>query len=188
MVNSTDKYINKGALIAEIEKRLQELRPTNTHKMQTGEKVDRDVLMWLNALTWVKKIIDTLETKEVGKPKESLEKEIEAYWDQCELIWCNDPYSMSCVWSLLSDAAKHFFQVGVNSKHSNVESLFQSLPEKIVDEKSHKVYELSIYHYDDRCVVDYIGELEHDSLYTFSGSTLCEAVENAWNWLLKNSN
>ena len=61
MVNSTDKYINKGALIAEIEKRLQELRPTNTHKMQTGEKVDRDVFMWLNALTWVKKIIDTLE-------------------------------------------------------------------------------------------------------------------------------
>ena len=42
MVNSTDKYINKGALIAEIEKRLQELRPTNTHKMQTGEKGDRE--------------------------------------------------------------------------------------------------------------------------------------------------
>ena len=67
-----DKYILKSALIAEIEKRLQELRPTDTHKMQTGEKVDRDVLMWLNALTWVKKIVDSLETKEIRKPEEEV--------------------------------------------------------------------------------------------------------------------
>lgn len=188
MANSTDKYILKSALIAEIEKRLQELRPTDTHKMQAGEKVDRDVLMWLNALTWVKKIVDTLETKEIRKPEENLEKEIESYWDQCELIWCNDPYSMSCVWSLLSDAAKHFFQVGVDSKHRDIENLFQSLPEKIVDEKSHQVYELSVYNCDGQCVVDYVGELEHDSLCNFSGDTLYEAIKNAWNWFLRNSN
>ena len=64
------KYIDKSALIAEIERRMQELRPTNTHKMQVGEKMDRDVLMWLNALTWVKKVIDTLEVKEEILDKE----------------------------------------------------------------------------------------------------------------------
>ena len=59
------EYIDKSALVAEIEKRKQELHPTDTHKMQVGEKIDRDVLMWLNALTWVKNLIDTLEVKEI---------------------------------------------------------------------------------------------------------------------------
>ena len=58
------QYISKSALVAEIERRMQELRPINTHKMQVGEKMDRDLLMWLNALTWVKKVIDTLEVGE----------------------------------------------------------------------------------------------------------------------------
>lgn len=72
-------------------------------------------------------------------------------------------------------------------KDVNLENLFQALPEKIVDEKSHQVYELSIYHYDSQCVVDYVGEIDHDSLYTFGGDTLYEAIEKAWNWLRKNS-
>ena len=72
-------------------------------------------------------------------------------------------------------------------KEMDLENLFQALPEKIVDEKLHQVYELSIYHYDGQCVVDYIGEIDHDSLYTFSGNTLYEAIEKAWNWLHKNS-
>ena len=42
----TKKYIDKDAIAAEIEKRMQELHPTNTHQMQVGEKMDRDVLMW----------------------------------------------------------------------------------------------------------------------------------------------
>ena len=54
------KYIDKSALIAEIERRMQELRPTNTHKMQVGEKMDRDVLMWLNALTLIIEILTPL--------------------------------------------------------------------------------------------------------------------------------
>lgn len=64
------KLIDKDALVAEIERRMQELHPTNTHKMQVGEKVDRDVIMWLNALTWVKNFLDTLEVKEVDLEKE----------------------------------------------------------------------------------------------------------------------
>ena len=63
------QYIEKDRILAEIDKRMEELRPTNTHKMQTGEKVDRDVLMWLNALTWVKKILGTLEVKEGTETK-----------------------------------------------------------------------------------------------------------------------
>ena len=72
-------------------------------------------------------------------------------------------------------------------KEVDLENLFQALPEKIADEKSHQVYELSIYHYDGQCVVDYVGEIDHDSLYTFGGNTLYEAIEKAWNWLCKNS-
>ena len=61
-----DQYINKSEVIAEIKKRMQELHPTNTHKMQVGERVNRDILMWLNALTWVKKLINSLEVQEVN--------------------------------------------------------------------------------------------------------------------------
>ena len=72
-------------------------------------------------------------------------------------------------------------------EENNLENLFQALPEKIADEKSHQVYELSIYHYDGQCIVDYVGEIDHDSLYDFSGNTLYEAIEKAWNWLRENA-
>ena len=72
-------------------------------------------------------------------------------------------------------------------EENNLDNLFQALPEKIADEKSHQVYELSIYHYDGQCVVDYVGEIDHDSLYCFSGNSLYEAIEKAWNWLKENA-
>ena len=84
--------------------------------------------------------------------------------------------------------------LGINYKDNNqvenvyLETLFQLLPEQIADETSHQVYQMSIYHYDGQCVVDYVGEIEQDSLYSFSGDTLYEAMERAWNWLRKNSN
>lgn len=80
-----------------------------------------------------------------------------------------------------------YFLDTLETKEVDLENLFQALPEKIADEKSHQVYELSIYHYDGQCVVDYVGEIDHDSLYTFGGDTLYEAIEKAWNWLYKNS-
>lgn len=64
------QYIDKADVVAEIKKRMQELRPVNTHKMRVGE-MDRDVLMWLNALTWVKGFLNTLEVKEVDLNKEA---------------------------------------------------------------------------------------------------------------------
>lgn len=60
------QYIDKEKIVAEIERRMQELRPTNTHKMQVGG-MDRDILMWLNALTWVKDFLDTLEIKDIDE-------------------------------------------------------------------------------------------------------------------------
>lgn len=75
----------------------------------------------------------------------------------------------------------------LDAKEVDLENLFQALPEYIADEKSHQIYRLSVYHYDGECVVDYVGELDHDSLYSFGGNTLHEAIEKAWNWLSENS-
>jgi len=97
------QYINKIDVIAEIEKRIQELHPTNTHKIQVGEKMDRDVLMWLNALTWVKKILNTIEVKEVN-----LDKEIDKWIED----WtCNGYCSAS-----IAETAEYFFELGLKSQ------------------------------------------------------------------------
>ena len=60
---------------------MQELHPTNTHRMQVGEKVDRDVLMWLNALTWVKNFINTLEVKEYETKSGIVQKDLQILLD-----------------------------------------------------------------------------------------------------------
>lgn len=98
------QYIDKSALVAEIEKRKQELHPTDTHKMQVGEKIDRDVLMWLNALTWVKKVIDTFEVKEVDLEQE-IDKELDRNW-----------YGEYINLDKFRESAKHFFELGLKTK------------------------------------------------------------------------
>jgi len=96
-------YIDKATIITEIDKRMQELHPTNTHKMQVGERVDRDTLMWLNALTWVKELVNSLEVKEVD-----LNKEFDKYCDNLYLIDLeNEPYVE------LFECAKYFFNLGL---------------------------------------------------------------------------
>lgn len=94
------KLIDKERVVAEIEKRIQELHPTNTHKMQVGE-MDRDVLMWLNALTWVKKVIDILEVKEVD-----LDFEQELY----------KAFGQVKDFTLGMRIAKHFYELGIKTK------------------------------------------------------------------------
>lgn len=74
--------------------------------MQVGEKMDKDVLMWLNALTWVKKVIDTLEVKEVD-----LDAEFDKYCETLYLIDLeNEPYAE------LFECAKHFFELGFKAQ------------------------------------------------------------------------
>lgn len=87
------QYIDKSVIVAEIERRMYELHPTNTHQMQVGEKIDRDVLMCLNVLTWVKNFLNIFEVKEVD-----LEKEISNYMnnhhlyikDGGRIVFCNN--------------------------------------------------------------------------------------------------
>lgn len=100
------ELIDKSAIVDKIEKRMQELRPTNTYKMQTGERVDRDVLMWLNALTWVKDILNSIETKKVN-----LEEEFDRY---CENLYVIDIQEEP--FAEMYDCAKHFFELGLNAK------------------------------------------------------------------------
>lgn len=106
------KLIDKERVVAEIERRIQELHPTNTHKMQVGE-IDRDVLMWLNALTWVKKVIDTLEVKEVN-----LEKEVRKFIKDNGTS-LEEPDEFLTTLMQLDDMvmfAKHFYELGLKSK------------------------------------------------------------------------
>jgi len=92
------ELIDKVAIVAEIEKRMQELHPTDTHKMQTGEKIDRDVLMWLNALTWVKDVLNSIETKEVD-----LQSEVSKWLRNNENV-------------IHMEFARHFFNLGLKAK------------------------------------------------------------------------
>ena len=59
----------------------------------------------------VKDIINTLEVKEVD-----LEHEVESYWKQCDMTWCRDAYSMTHIRSILSEIAKHFFELGLKAQ------------------------------------------------------------------------
>ena len=68
----------------------------------------------------------------------------------------------------------------------NLENMILELPESIANQKNHQVYQLSIYHYDRSCCIDYVGELEHDSLVCFAESTFTEAVSKMKNWIQEN--
>lgn len=68
----------------------------------------------------------------------------------------------------------------------NLENMILELPESIANQKNHQVYQLSIYHYDRSCCVDYVGELEHDSLVCFSENTFTKAAEKMKNWIQEN--
>ena len=105
------KYISKSALVAEIERRMQELHPTNTHKMQVGEKMDRDVLMWLNALTWVKSLINTLAVKTVDLDFTTFCKEMdEVFALPSEVTKNTDDNPLNWEYAI----AKHFFELGLS--------------------------------------------------------------------------
>ena len=68
----------------------------------------------------------------------------------------------------------------------NLENMILELPESIANPKNNQIYQLSIYHYDRSCCVDYVGELEHDSLICFSESTFLKAADKMKNWIQEN--
>ena len=111
-----EQYIKKSALVAEIERRLDELYDL----LPDASKVENEAITILEAcntgkytaLESFRRFLDTIEIKEAD-----LEHEVESYWKQCDMTWCRDAYSMTHIRSMLSDIAKHFFELGI--KESN---------------------------------------------------------------------
>ena len=56
---------------------------------------------------------DDKEKIDIEVKKVYLEHEVESYWKQCDMTWCRDAYSMTHIRSMLSDIAKHFFELGM---------------------------------------------------------------------------
>lgn len=198
------QYIDKDALVAEIKKRQKE---------EVFYDEDGSFASWADqkhysTLESINNFINTLEVKDPYEQcvqYSSIEDGIKAHAEvysfnieselfnqltkEQQALWRKE-IEQACISG--GDAGVGLardirYKENVEMKEVDLENLFQALPEKIADEKSHQVYELSIYHYDGQCVVDYVGEIDHDSLYTFNGNTLYEAIEKAYNWLFKNS-
>ena len=92
--------IDESALVSEINRLITELVEEGEDTMFEQGRI--------SAFEDAKLFIDTLEVKEVD-----LEKDVESYWKQCDLSWCIDAYNMTHVRSMLSDIAKHFFELGL---------------------------------------------------------------------------
>ena len=89
------KYIDKAAVVAEIEK-LYNLEYDNTSDLSCGKKIIlRNILLFL----------DTLETKEVD-----LEREIDRWI--CDAAITHEDCSIDDV----IRTAKHFFELGINTR------------------------------------------------------------------------
>jgi hypothetical protein len=95
------QYIDKGPLVEKIKHHLR-FTPEHTNAFNEGEE---------HAYKTILSFINSQETKEVD-----LEKEIELYWKQCDLTWCKDAYTMTHIRAMLSDIAKHFAKVGLQSQ------------------------------------------------------------------------
>lgn len=83
------------------------------------------------------------------------------------------------------EIAKHFYELGLKASDTELENLLWTLPESIADERSRQVYLMSLYHCDGQCFVDYVGELEEDSLVCFEGETFMEAATKMREWIRK---
>ena len=100
-----EQYIPKSALVAEIERRIAEYK-----EMKIDSSYYEGMVASLEFFR--DEFIDTIEVKEVD-----LEHEVESYWKQCDMTWCRDAYSMTHIRSMLSDIAKHFFELGMQVRN-----------------------------------------------------------------------
>ena len=98
--------IDKDALVAEIEERRQLIFPKNTGEMKVADVPKPLEQGWINALSWIKKTINTLEVKEVD-----LEEEVDN--------WYNTKASKefeNVLYSDIENCAKHFFELGLKAQ------------------------------------------------------------------------
>lgn len=114
------KLIDKDALVAEIEKQKQLIFPKNTGEMKVADVPKPLEQGWLNALSWIKKTINTLEVKEVDL--EHLEQEVKDFcyeYDDRKEKWYNmTPHdkniTVNPTWANFAmSIAKHFFSLGM---------------------------------------------------------------------------
>ena len=96
------QYVDKDALIAEIEKVINEINPDIIEDWRYRLQRERDIKVMKNILS----LIDTLEVKEVN-----LEKEFDNYTKN--ILAC-DVQSES--FTHLYNCAKHFFELGLKSQ------------------------------------------------------------------------
>jgi uncharacterized protein YbaR (Trm112 family) len=104
------QYIDKSALVAEIKRHIS---IAESQLALFGNEDERNRIIWAQqkkVCEIILSFIDTLEVREVD-----LEHEVESYWKQCNMTWCRDAYSMTHIRSMLSDIAKHFFELGLHS-------------------------------------------------------------------------
>lgn len=113
------QYIDKSALVTEIEKRIKELQDLfkeGEKKLDSFQKTA--VHLCIDECKVVLNILDTLEVKEVN-----LDEEFNKYCDNLYLIDLeNEPYAE------LFECAKHFFELGLkaqtNIKMPSLEDIF----------------------------------------------------------------
>jgi len=106
------QYIDRAALVAEIERRkYQFVSQAESFRKIGNEDKESYFAALASNMNNLSCFLDTLEVEEVD-----LEGEVESYWKQCDLTWCRDAYTMSHIKIMLSDIAKHFFELGLKAK------------------------------------------------------------------------
>ena len=134
------QYLDKDALVAEIERRLDELYNLlpNASKVENGMITISEACNTgkYTALESFKGYIDTLEVKEVD-----LEKELDTM--------ITPELKFHKALPSLFDVAKHFFELGLNTQHSsiNIPNIDDILEESGIDpySKEAKIFKESYY-------------------------------------------
>ena len=107
------QYIDKSALVAEIEKQRQLIFPQNTGEMKVADVPKPLEQGWLNALSWMKKTIDSIEVKEVDLDKEIEQSFIDLDYHLDAYNRVEDYVGENIDMVEYKRIAKHFYELGL---------------------------------------------------------------------------
>lgn len=138
-----NQYISKSALVAETDRRLEELYSLlpDANKVENGTITVSEACNTgkYTALESFRKYIDTLEVKEVD-----LEEEMDRYFETMQVL--EHEYIFE---TTFQNIAKHFFELGLNTQHSsiNIPNIDDLLEEEGIDPFSEeaKIFKESYY-------------------------------------------
>ena len=102
-----EQYIKKSALVAEIERKINEINLDIIEDWRYRLQREHDIEVMKNILS----LINTLEVKEVD-----LKKEIDFYIES-SLTGTNPIYTKGTVSCIIEKTAKHFFELGIKTAH-----------------------------------------------------------------------